>query len=475
MADRVSDEPQFTDIPEHSIFGPYLRHFLCEFSQAVRNCSLAFPYSRIIIVGTIMGTRVRRMPRKLQNALTTLAVANAGPGRHTDGNGLHLLVKPSGTRSWVLRYFVGGKARELGLGPADGLGALSLKRARELAAAKRVEVIAGGDPVAERLRKATEARAASQASRVAGITFQASAEAYIASHGDSWRNAKHRGQWTATLVTYVYPIIGALPVADIETSHVLAVLEPIWKAKPETASRVRGRIESVLDAAKTRGHRKGENPARWRGHIDQILPKRAKLSRGHHKALPYTELPAFMNELRNRPAVAALALEFAILTGARSGEVLGATWEEVDLQAAVWTIPASRMKAGKEHRVPLCPRTLEVLETMQMAGSAHVFVGNNGRALSSMAMAMLLRRMQVQVTVHGFRSAFRDWAAEQTSFAHEVAEMALAHAITNRTEAAYRRGDLFDKRRKLMEAWATYCAAPASTGACVTPIRGIAA
>ncbi len=411
------------------------------------------------------------MPTKLSNALTPLAVANAKPGRHTDGNGLQLLVKPTGARSWVLRYYVDGKAREMGLGPADGAGAVSLRHARDLAAAQRLAVSGGLDPLAERHRMAAEARAAGQAALIAGISFKASAEAYIAAHEDGWRNDKHRAQWAATLASYVYPVMGDLPVASIETAHVMAVIEPIWKTKPETASRVRGRIESILDAAKARGHRQGENPARWRGHIEQILPKRAKLSRGHHKALPYVEIPAFIADLQKREALAALALEFVILTAARTGEALGATWAEIDLTKAIWTIPAGRMKAGKEHRVPLTPRAVDILETVRPLGGDYLFAGNKGRKLSGMAMAMMLRRMKVDVTVHGFRSAFRDWAAECTGFAHEVCEMALAHVIANKSEAAYRRGDLFDKRRKLMESWAGYCATPASVADNVTPIR----
>jgi integrase len=411
------------------------------------------------------------MPTKLDNALTSLSVANAAPGRHADGRGLHLLVKQSGARSWVLRYFVAGKAREMGLGAADGRNAITLAKARDLAAAQRLAVSGGIDPLTERHRKVAEARAAGQAAQIAGITFKASAEAYIAAHEDGWRNDKHRAQWASTLATYVYPVMGDLPVASIETAHVMTVIEPIWKAKPETASRVRGRIEVILDAAKARGHRQGENPARWRGHIEQILPARTRLSRGHHKAMPYAEIPAFIADLQKREALAALALEFVILTAARSGEALGATWDEVDMGKAIWTIPAGRMKAGKEHRVPLTPRAVEILETVKPLGSDFLFSGNKGRKLSGMAMAMMLRRMQVAVTVHGFRSGFRDWAAECTGFAHEVCEMALAHVIANKSEAAYRRGDLFDKRRKLMEAWATYLAMPANVADNVTPIR----
>lgn len=360
-----------------------------------------------------------------------------------------------------------GRSRDVGLGAAAGAGALSLADARDAASALRLKVKAGTDPLEERQRGAAEALAAAQAAKVAG---RAVADAYIAGNEDSWRNDKHRQQWRNTLATYAFPVAGDLPVAAVETAHVLSILEPIWKAKPETASRVRGRIETVLDAAKARGYRQGENPARWRGHLAQILPARTRLSRGHHKAMPYSELPQFVGKLRERDAVAALALEFGILTATRSGEVLGATWGEVDKGKAVWTIPAGRMKAGKEHRVPLSHRALEILASLEPLGGGHLFPGAKG-ALSSMAMAMLLRRMDVDVTVHGFRSAFRDWAAECTGFAHEVAEMALAHTIGNKVERAYRRGDLFDKRRRLMDDWADYCAGNGAAGENVTPIR----
>jgi integrase len=255
----------------------------------------------------------------------------------------------------------------------------------------------------------------------------------------------------------VYPVIGDTPVADVETQHVLQIIEPIWKAKPETASRIRGRIETVLDAAKARGYRTGENPARWRGHIAQILPPRSRLTRGHHTALSYDSMHEFIVELRERRATAALALEFTILTATRTSEVLGATWAEIDLQRQTWTIPGNRMKAGVEHRVPLSHRSVEILREVQPLSADTVFRGAAGGKLSGMAMSMLLRRMGQDVTVHGFRSAFRDWAAERTNYAHEVCEMALAHTIGNKAEAAYRRGNLFEKRRRLMDDWAKFC------------------
>ncbi|MGE3745462.1 MAG: tyrosine-type recombinase/integrase [Sphingomonadaceae bacterium] len=412
------------------------------------------------------------MPKKLSNVLTPLAVKNAKPGRHADGGGLHLLVKESGARSWVYRFMLKGKARDIGLGAA-GPDGISLADARDARDALRLKVKTGIDPLEERRRDAAEALAAAQSAQVAGITFKAVAETYIGANEGSWRNDKHRQQWKNTLATYVYPVIGETPVAEVGTAHVLQILEPIWKAKAETASRVRGRMETILDAAKARGYREGENPARWRGHIAQILPARSRLTRGHHKAMPYEAIPEFVGKLRKREAVAALALEFAILTAARTGEVIGAKWAEIDMDKAIWTIPAARMKAGKEHRVPLSPRAVEILKATQGLRKEWLFPAIKGGSMSGMAMSMLLRRMKVEVTVHGFRSGFRDWSAECTGYAHEVAEMALAHTIENKVERAYRRGDLFDKRRRLMDDWATYCATIPAAGANVTPIRSV--
>ena len=413
------------------------------------------------------------MPKKLSNALTPLTVKNAKPGRHADGGGLHLLVKESGARSWVYRFMLNGKSRDVGLGTA-GTGGISLAGARDARDALRLKVKGGIDPLKERQREAAGALAAAQAAKAAGITFRAVAEGYIGANEGSWRNDKHRQQWKNTLATYVYPVIGDLPVAEVVTCHVLQILEPIWKAKAETANRLRGRVETILDAAKARGYRDGENPARWRGHIAQILPVRSRLTRGHHKAMPYNEIPAFVGALHQREAVSALALEFTILTAARTGEVIGAKWAEVDLDKAIWTVPASRMKAGKEHRVPLSPRAIEILKSTQGLRTEWLFPATKGGSMSGMAMSMLLRRMKVDVTVHGFRSSFRDWSAECTGYAHEVAEMALAHTIENKVERAYRRGDLFDKRRRLMDDWAAYCAMPATAVGNITPIRNTA-
>jgi integrase len=325
-------------------------------------------------------------------------------------------------------------------------------------------------------------------------TFRDVAEAFIDRKEGGWRNEKHRQQWRNTLATYAYPIIGDLPVSLIETDHVLRVLEPIWEAVPETASRVRGRIENVLSAAKVQGMRSGENPALWRGHLDHILPKPGKLHRGHHAALAYAELPTFMADLRDREALAARALEFAILTAARTGEVIGATWAEVDLAAAVWTVPAVRMKAGKEHTVPLSPRAVAILEEVQPLNTkgradAALFPASDGGALSGMAMAMLIRRMHKSeqgegrpgwidrkeggrlITSHGFRSTFRDWAGEQSAFPREVIEHAMAHQLPDKAEASYARATLLPRRVKLMDAWADYCARPATAGGTVTPSR----
>src|SRR5262245_4548984 len=386
------------------------------------------------------------MARKI-NRLNARAVATITKyGRHADGAGLYLSISPNGGRRWVFLYRWHGKPTEIGFGSARDV---SLARAREKAVQARAKLAEGTNP--------KDARRPSE-----GATFGLCADRLIEAMRPSWRNGKHAAQWEMTLRDYAAPL-RRLPVGQITTDDVLSVLKPFWNEKPETASRLRGRIERVLDAAKAQGLRNGENPARWRGHLDQLLPKRQRLPRGHHAAMNYVDLPAFMGDLQAREATAALALEFAILTAARSGEVLGARWDEFDLDRAIWTIPAIRMKAGREHRVPMSKRALKIVKALHEAReSDFVFLGQKpGRPLSVMALEMVLRRMKIEgVTVHGFRSAFRDWAAERTNFTNEVCEAALAHVIENKAEAAYRRGDLFDKRRKLMEAWATYCAAP---------------
>lgn len=368
------------------------------------------------------------------------------PGRHSDGGGLYLNVTLSGSRSWLFMWVIAGKRREMGLGsyPAVSLGA-ARKRAVEL----REAIAEGRDPLVER-QKSSEP------------VFADCAAMFLESMEGQWRNEKHRAQWRMTLDTYCRPISGKL-VSQIGIEDLLQVLTPIWQEKHETASRLRGRIERVLDYARARGWRTGENPALWRGHLKSILPARQKLKRGHHAAMPYSQVPAFFERLEaNAPeAMAARALQFLILTAARSGEVLEAVWDEFDLEQGIWTIPAHRMKAGREHRVPLTAKALAILQPLgETRLSDYVFPGlRPGRPLSGMAMAMLMRRMKEdQYTVHGFRSAFRDWAGEETAFPREIAEAALAHTIGDATERAYRRGDALEKRRKLMQAWVEYLA-----------------
>ena len=386
-------------------------------------------------------------------------------GYYGDGGGLFLQVSRYGTKSWVFRFKANGRLREMGLGSLD---TYSLAEARERARNCRKLRDEGKDPIEER----NAARLAVKLEATKAITFEQCAERYIAAHRAGWRNGKHRDQWSSTLETYVNPIIGALPVQAIDTTLVMKAVEPIWNEKPETASRVRGRIEAILDWATARGFRAGENPARWRGHLDKLLPKKTKVRRiEHHAALPYREIAAFVAELRSQEGIAARALEFAILTAARTGEVIGALWGELDLADRLWTIPAERMKADKEHRVPLSDAAIAILEDLQRTRHGdYVFPGGRaGRPISNMAMTMTLRRMgRGELTVHGFRSSFRDWAAERTGFPAEVAEMALAHAVSDKVEAAYRRGDLFQKRRQLMDAWARYCATPAPAGKVVS-------
>ncbi len=378
-----------------------------------------------------------------------------------DGGGLYLQVAASGAKSWIYRYMLNGRAREMGLGPFH---IISLSEARSRAAECRRLRLDGIDPI--EARKAKRDGAMLEAAKA--ITFDACAKAYIEAHEAGWQNAKHRDQWRNTLKTYTSPEFGALPVQAVDLRVVMKVLEPIWHTKPETASRLRGRIEAILDWATVRGYRKGENPARWRGHLDKLLPARSKVRKvEHHPALPYREIPAFTKDLRTQEGVAARALEFLILAAARTGEVIGARWEEFDLNERLWTVPAARMKAGKEHRVPLSDCAVAIIHELQKTRLGDfVFPGQRaGKPLSNMAMLKLLDRMgRGDLTTHGFRSTFRDWAAEQTNFPREVAEMALAHTIGDRVEAAYRRGDLFEKRRELMHDWECYCLSNLSSG-----------
>lgn len=379
-------------------------------------------------------------------------------GRHAIGDGLYLQITPAG-RSWLFRYTgPSGKRREMGLGAYPGT---TLAEARQGLADARKVLRLGECPLDRRNRSTAALRAEKRM-----VCFRDAAEAYIDAHKAGWKNPKHAAQWPATLEAYAYPVLSKLPVDAITQAHVLEVLRPIWTSKPETAARVRGRLELVLDAAKAAGQRQGENPARWRGHLDKLLPARNKVRvPKHHAALPYRAIPAFLAALRAETGMAARCLELVILTATRTGEAIGARWEEIDLDDAVWIIPAERMKAGREHRVPLSNPALALLRTLAEAGrDGFVFPGGRaGKPLSNMAMAMLLKRMeQPAVTVHGFRSTFRDWVAELTSHPHEIAEAALAHVVRDKVVAAYQRGDLLARRRVLMEDWAAFCAGQAS-------------
>jgi len=387
---------------------------------------------------------------RTRNRLSAIKVSGCkDPGYYADGGNLYLKVGPTGAKSWIFRFTREKRTRDAGLGAYP---TISLVRARERADNCRRLVSAGIDPIEareeERKNKAPPA-----------LSFRACAEAYLANQEAGWRNPKHRDQWHSTLKTYVYPLLGSLPVDTVTTDHVLQVLEPIWSKKPETASRVRGRIEAVLNSAKARGLRSGENPAQWRGHLDHLLPAKGKVRRvKHHAAMPYKQVPAFMKALRENSSISARCLEFTILTCARTSEALGAQWPEIDFDNKLWTVPAERMKAGREHRVPLSSRAIAILKEMKaVKRNEFVFASwKPGRPLSQMTLAMIVRRMGHSVTVHGFRSSFRDWASEETKFSREAAEMALAHSIPDAVEAAYRRGELLVQRRKLCDHWSAY-------------------
>jgi integrase len=405
--------------------------------------------------------------------LSPAAVKHAKPGMHCDGGGLYLqaVTGASGAirKSWLFRFAENGRERQMGLGSLDTVG---LAQAREKAAECRRLRQEGIDPINAR----DSQRASAAAENAKAMTFDQCAAGYIAAHRAGWRNTKHASQWQNTLATYVSPVFGNLPVRAIDVGLVIKALEPIWSKKPETVSRVRGRIEAVLDWAAARGFRDPDNPARWKGRLDKLLPRRSKVRAvAHHAALPYDKVGPFMLQLREREGVAARAFEFAILTATRTGEVLGAQWLEIDFGAKVWTVPAGRMKGGREHRIPLASSAMAVLKRMaNLREGDHVFPGDRRATLSNMALLMLLRRMgHGDLTTHGFRSTFRDWAAERTNFPNEVVEMALAHAITDKTEAAYRRGDLFEKRRKLMDAWAAYCGKPTTAVGKVVALHAV--
>lgn len=392
---------------------------------------------------------------KLARELQAIEVARlTGDRLHMVGGvqGLGLQINGA-SRAWVLRAVVGGKRRDMGLGAFPGV---TLAMARKKAAEAREAIRQGIDPVAQ----AKGARSALRAAEAAALTFEQCAERYIKTHRAGWRSPKHAAQWESTLALHAYPVLGDLLVRDVALTHVLQVLEPIWGATTETAVRLRGRIELILDWAAARGLRDAANPARWRGHLDKLLAKPSKVARREHfAALPVSDVGAFMARLREAEGTGARALEFAILTAARSGEVRGATWAEIDMQAGVWTIPGSRMKAGKEHRVPLSDAALAVLAALPEGEPDDiVFKAQKGGKLSDMTVSAVLRRMAVPAVPHGFRSTFRDWAGERTNHPREVAEAALAHAIGDKVEAAYRRGDAFDKRRVMMQAWADFLA-----------------
>lgn len=393
-------------------------------------------------------------------AARTIAALLKKPGKHCDGNGLYLQVRTTGAAYWLFRFMRDGRAREMGLGSYP---AVPLSEARTLAMAQRAVLAQRQDPIETRRQREAETT----------MTFQQAAAALIEAKRPGWRNAKHADQWSSTLATYVFPVLGDMAVDRIETEHVLRVLCPIWTSKSETASRLRGRIESVLSWATARRLRTGENPARWRGHLDHLLAAPCKVRAAkHHPALPWREMPAFVQALREQPGCAALALEFCLLTASRSNETFGARWSEIDPDARCWTIPANRTKSRREHRIPLSDAVLSLLDRLPRAdGCDYLFPGQRpDRPLSPMSMLLLLRRMdRNDLTVHGFRSSFRDWCAEATNYPREIAEQALAHTITNKAEAAYWRGDVFDKRRALMQAWAQWCTTPAAPN--VVPIR----
>lgn len=388
---------------------------------------------------------------------------NLEPGRYADGDGLYLVVSETGRRAWLYRYQINGKRRDMSLGSYDSVG---LKDARQRHAEARALVHEGVDPIDARKREAVETAEARSFSEVAAL--------YIETHRPGWRNAKHASQWRNTLATYAAPHFGAKPIADIDTADVLAALKPIWTTKTETASRLRSRIELVIDFATARGWRAGENPARLKGHIDQLLPKLSRIQKvKHHPAMPYADVPGYFQRLSALGSQSASILRLIMLTACRTGEVIGARWDEFDLASRVWTIPATRMKAGREHRVPLSRQAIELIEGIPNVGSDYLFPGQRGGTASNMTAVMAMRRHGVgHYTPHGFRSAFRDWTAEETSHPHHIAEMALAHTIKNQAEAAYRRGDLLAKRAVLMTDWGDFVAGEGATDTMAERLRG---
>jgi integrase len=423
------------------------------------------------------------MAREIGELSAARVAKENSPGVYSDGGGLYLVVSTAGARSWIFRYSSPtvkqsgssasgkprnpkhGKPREMGLGATH---TVSLAKARELARDARNLVQEKIDPIDQR----DAARAAQATSTARSMTFDQCAEAYMAAHSSGWKNPKHAAQWKSTLATYASPVFGSLPAHAIDVTLVMKVIEPLWSIKPETAARLRGRIEAVLDWAKTRGYRAGENPARWKGHLDNLLPSRGKVAKvKHHPALPYVKLPAFMADLREKQGASARALEFTILTAARTGEAIGARWSEIDLAGKHWTIPAERMKSGRAHIVPLSDDAVAILKSLPAKDDGYVFAGaRTDKPLSNMALLELLRGVRPGFTVHGFRSTFRDWAGDRTNYQRDVIEAALAHGLEDETEAAYRRSTAVDKRRRLMGAWAEFCSKAPATGK-VIPMR----
>lgn len=411
------------------------------------------------------------MGRKAEE-LGALAVSRLKtPGVHFVGGvaGLAMQIEPTGSRSWILRYMVAGRRRDMGLG---GFPDVTLAGARDLAREARVKIKNGIDPIED----GRKARSELKAQRAKNVSFKSCAEDYIEAHSPSWRNLKHRAQWSASLETYAYPHFGELLVRDVEVPHVLAALKPIWTTKTETATRMRGRIESVLDWATAREYRSGPNPARWKGHLSHMLPAPRRVAKREHlKALPIDAMGAFLQTLRAVPDLSARALEFGILTAARPGETRGAVWEEIDLKAGIWQIPGERMKAHKDHRVPLSPKAVALLEALpRFTDTNLVFPSPRGKMMSDMTLTALMRRLGAEAVPHGFRSTFRDWAAERTAYPGDMAEMALAHTIPDKVEAAYRRGDMFEKRRRMMADWSDFCDKVAPEAGQVIPIRASA-
>ena len=398
--------------------------------------------------------------------------SNLRPGLYGDGNGLYLQVSNRNTKAWVFRFMMAGRPRKMGLGE---VARVKLADARKKAMAAHSLVVDGIDPIEDR----KERKAQAAAEKAKSMTFKECAKGYIEAHKSGWKSAKHAGQWESTLETYTYPVIGSLPVSAIDAGHIMKILQPIWNTKTETASRVRGRIEKVLDRARALKLRQGENPARWVGHLDQLLPSKSQVAPvEHHPALPYRQLPVFMKKLRKRDGVSARALEFTILTIARTGDTIGAKWQEIDDK--LWTVPAERLKGKKgtrkkDHVVPLTDEALAILKDLPRDGDYVFPGGKEAKGLSNMAMAEVLKEMGYSAdmaTVHGFRSTFKDWCSEQTAYPNELSEMAMAHTVSDKVEAAYRRGDMRDRRRRLMEDWAAYCDGHAVGGENVFAIGG---